>query len=80
MTVSDCEFEMSEYEYEMSVYGMTRISLTRATMVWHEWDIFDKNGCDTSHSCMRKYDKSECNYEWHKVIHFMYKIWSVTIF
>ena len=37
MSVSDCEFEMSEYEYEMTVYGMTWMSLTRATVVWHEW-------------------------------------------
>ncbi len=34
MPVSDCEYE---YEYEISVYGMVRVSLTRATMVWHEW-------------------------------------------
>jgi len=65
MTVSDCEFEMSEYEYEMTVYGMTWMSLTRMILTWVS---------------MRKYDKSECTYEWHKVIHFMYKIWSVTYF
>ncbi len=50
-------------KFDKSDHGMTWVSLTRMIATWVS---------------MRKYDKSECYYEWYKVIHFMYKIWSVT--